>query len=1286
MKRGRFIVVAVLISVCGLLSRAFADTSTSIGDRGGEGSTVFTGLAQTPEANLFTGASATSVPIDIPPGRKNLTPTLALLYSSAGGPSPYGFGWDLPLGRIQRSTKTGVPRCDWHTDDFVLTLPSGTVELIADPPGGSTYRPKVEESYLQVTKDEGANSWVAYDASGLKYTFGDTASARTGNDTSVFMSPGPPCRFTTTWGLTKVEDTNGNTILTSYTNISNVLYPVNIQYGGNSQTGLAHFYFVKFTYETRPDAVESDLSGATAVLRLRLSLIRVATNVPSYSEFRTYTLTYDNPANGPSMLSSVAVTGYPNTQLFTYADSLAGHASESYTPPSGWTGLRTSDTMGNVTRTVMDMNGDGYIDLIQTWGAGSWIYYKGGPNGPSTSGTSWTASAAAMDKIRAVRTNAVPCQLSAGTTCTERDTFDINGDGIPDFVDARTTPWTVYLGNGQGFNGATSWAVPESKIGNTVVMTPIREDFHPQTGSTVGETQTFHDVVDINGDGLPDLVYSGDASQPLGLSSYTWTTYLNTGSGFSLSPITFTAPFNMLHRESPASVSLGSGTITDLMDFNGDGLLDIVTHPKYGNSPGYDMNCITQQEYESGFWKLCLDVYSNTGQGFNPVHHIPIPNTDWTIRSRDGYNNTYQDLLDVNGDGLPDYVYADRSQPPTWPWSVLLNQGGTLEPFTVTLDEYFRQFANLRPFPGGRGAIRLSTTGGNPNTLVDVLDFDGDGMLDHVDTRVTPWNFYRNRNFAQNRAKPNALTMMKNGLGGLTTLIYTPSSRFDNTGGDYKPDLPFVTWVTTGIRQTDGLCDPGDIDVFNRLQNLCITSGNELISTFTYQDGRFDGPTREFRGFRKVFRTNTTTTVQGNVVASTFGQTYEAKGKVLNVDTYGGTSQFVRRVVNIWNTATIGTGRTQLWLASNQVLNDDLNPGNNASTLTYNDQPDAYGNVRHTYRTDIAGTTRVDTYTEYVTTPSGTHVYDKPWRVYSTYTRPGQGTVEFERKWFFYDGLASQQLNKGNVTAVESWLNPFTGSTAPPTCTVDGAKQCVRTTMTYDSYGNIATVTDALGGLTTTTYDDGYGKFLYPYQVKRRVTASPLFELTTTALTDYKWGKPTSVTDPNNAPTSYSYDTAGRPTCATLPGDASCSMKYTYAYASQFGEVSAVGVEHKEPNQTSTYPNQPDAGYVTTTRYFDALGRTRHTAGFRVVDGANQTIIADRVEYDAAGRVAKRYDPYPLSPSTDARTPNPGTPNNGFATYEYMLNGSVYYDPLGVCPSNGENQETFEQKAFDARR
>lgn len=107
--------VVVLLS-----GAARADTTSSRGDRGGEGSTPFTGLVQWPEATLFTGGLSMSVPIEVPSGRKAMTPQLALQYSNSGGPSPYGHGWDLPLGRIQRSTKWGVPTCSNHPTDFVL--------------------------------------------------------------------------------------------------------------------------------------------------------------------------------------------------------------------------------------------------------------------------------------------------------------------------------------------------------------------------------------------------------------------------------------------------------------------------------------------------------------------------------------------------------------------------------------------------------------------------------------------------------------------------------------------------------------------------------------------------------------------------------------------------------------------------------------------------------------------------------------------------------------------------------------------------------------------------------------------------------------------------------------------------------------------------------------------------------------------------------------------------------------------------------------------------------------
>src|SRR5687767_2205790 len=52
------------------------------------------------------GSFTWSYPIQLPPGRRGMTPSLALQYSSAGvrRASPVGAGWSFDLPRIERST------------------------------------------------------------------------------------------------------------------------------------------------------------------------------------------------------------------------------------------------------------------------------------------------------------------------------------------------------------------------------------------------------------------------------------------------------------------------------------------------------------------------------------------------------------------------------------------------------------------------------------------------------------------------------------------------------------------------------------------------------------------------------------------------------------------------------------------------------------------------------------------------------------------------------------------------------------------------------------------------------------------------------------------------------------------------------------------------------------------------------------------------------------------------------------------------------------------------------
>lgn len=71
------------------------------------------------------------------------------------------------------------------------------------------------------------------------------------------------------------------------------------------------------------------------------------------------------------------------------------------------------------------------------------------------------------------------------------------------------------------------------------------------------------------------------------------------------------------------------------------------------------------------------------------------------------------------------------------------------------------------------------------------------------------------------------LNTFSNGLGGSTTIQYTPSSSYTNTL------LPFITQNVSAITINDG-------------------NGNVSTTNYTYSGGLYDIPDREFRGFQYV--------------------------------------------------------------------------------------------------------------------------------------------------------------------------------------------------------------------------------------------------------------------------------------------------------------------------------------------------------------------------------------------------------------------------------------------------
>ena len=140
---------------------------------------------------------------------------------------------------------------------------------------------------------------------------------------------------------------------------------------------------------------------------------------------------------------------------------------------------------------------------------------------------------------------------------------DINGDGLPDYamrIDGTGTSSQTYLGNGVAWDATTSiFAAPMSMPTYTAI--PANSQ-----------------LIDVNGDGLADWVYSDNNN-----------TYvlLNNGTGWNSSPDSaWTISTSTLYNSNGAYYDRGIRFI----DVNGDGLVDMI-HSYQAPGPTGSANC-----------------------------------------------------------------------------------------------------------------------------------------------------------------------------------------------------------------------------------------------------------------------------------------------------------------------------------------------------------------------------------------------------------------------------------------------------------------------------------------------------------------------------------------------------------------------------------------------------------------------------------------------------------------------------------------------------------------------
>ena len=280
------------------------------------------------------------------------------------------------------------------------------------------------------------------------------------------------------------------------------------------------------------------------------------------------------------------------------------------------------DQLGTLSLALADLNNDGTLDLVTVGtgtGGGSATIRLGNSNGTFKSAAKYTTNPSASSVVSLA---------------------DVDGDGNIDLITGGNNAGTGYtnirLGNG---NGTFKSTLTNSVSGSSVSAVSVR---------------------DINGDGILDVVTAGSSAS----KGYALVRIGNGDGTFKVG--------QSYQQESQSTAGLALG------DFNGDGVLDILTAGsngsvgyntvRFGNGDGtFKVGASYQADYYSGEIKLAdfngdgiLDylngsqILAGNGNGTFKITDTLPPPPDPYAQGNSGTNAVT--IGDLNNDGVPDII------------------------------------------------------------------------------------------------------------------------------------------------------------------------------------------------------------------------------------------------------------------------------------------------------------------------------------------------------------------------------------------------------------------------------------------------------------------------------------------------------------------------------------------------------------------------------------------------------------------------------------------------------
>ncbi|MBR5029193.1 MAG: hypothetical protein IKX51_08235, partial [Bacteroidales bacterium] len=296
---------------------------------------------------------------------------------------------------------------------------------------------------------------------------------------------------------------------------------------------------------------------------------------------------------------------------------------------------------------------------------------------------------------------------SRTTNYISLDYLDLNGDRYPDVVSGNSVQYSMPWGglgtltplftdvrtSGETHAKGGSFGRDYPKTERTTSNAPRKAKFTTSgdgsANSTKADDHSVKGWLDVNGDGLPDMVYrDGTVSLNTGyglLPAEQWhmaelRSGKSTSGSLSASPISLTL-FNVVDGSISGGIGLNlsaNSSTSVYQDVNGDGLPDCIT----------EQNGIVYVNYNkgNGTWtaRTALTNVDEISRGDNFGENLSAGFTAgypiWGIKitgslnasGGHSFNREKATLTDINGDGLPDYVTSDAEDR----MKVRYNQGG----------------------------------------------------------------------------------------------------------------------------------------------------------------------------------------------------------------------------------------------------------------------------------------------------------------------------------------------------------------------------------------------------------------------------------------------------------------------------------------------------------------------------------------------------------------------------------------------------------------------------------